>query len=73
MSNSNGSNYTTQSMNGIITFDVSSGTVILDGVITTNELDVALLKVDELDVNTIKAKDPATTCNIWDTNTGASS
>ena len=38
MSNSNGTSYTARSMNGIITIDDGAGTVIEDGIITTNGL-----------------------------------
>ena len=70
MSNSNGTSYTARSMNGIITIDDGAGTVIEDGIITTNELDVTKLVVTELSTNTIKAQDPTGTCNIWQTNSG---
>ena len=71
MSNSNGTSYTARSMNSIITIDDGAGTVIEDGSITTNELDVNKLIVTELSTNTIKAQNPAATCNIWQTNSGA--
>jgi len=57
-------------MNGILAFNDGAGTTIQGGVITSNELDVALLVVAELDTNLINAKTPSTSCTMWDTNTG---
>jgi len=66
MSSTPNNPYLVKSMNGVITIDDGGGTVISDGVITTNELDVSVLKVDNLSTNFIVAKDPGI-AQIWQT------
>lgn len=61
MSNSNGANSLARSLNGIITYDDGSGTVIENGTIKTNNLAL----------NTISAEYPTKDCDIWSNNTGS--
>lgn len=61
MSNSNGANSLARSLNGIITYDDGSGTVIENGTIKTNNLAL----------NTISAEYPTKTCEIWSNTTGS--
>ncbi len=63
--------YLVKSMNGVITIDDGMGTVIEDGIVTANELDVTTLSVTTLATNTIVAKDPATDCDLWSNNSGS--
>jgi len=57
--------YADKSMNGIITYDDGSGTVISGGTITVNTLDVT-----NLDVNTIQGKTPADNITLYTNTTG---
>jgi hypothetical protein len=50
MSSSNGTNYFQKSMNGIITLDDGGGTVIEDGIIKADTLEVENLSINELTV-----------------------
>ena len=61
MSNSNGTNSLARSLNGIITYDDGSGTVIQNGTVITNNLAM----------NIISAQNPATDCELWSNNTGS--
>jgi hypothetical protein len=60
MSSTTNNPYLVKSMNGTITIDDGMGVVIEGGVI----------EAKEFDTNIIKASDPNTTCQIWETNTG---
>lgn len=66
MSSQTNNPYLVKSMNGVITIDDGMGTVIEDGIITTNELDVTTLKVETLSTNFILPKDTGI-CQIWRT------
>lgn len=64
MSNSNGYQTLTKSMNGIITLSDGSGTIISDGTIQTVNLDV-----DNLNTQNITAPNLATASNVYNENT----
>lgn len=69
MSNSNGYNTLTKSMNGIITLSDGSGTVIEDDSITTDTMNVSTLNVGDLNSQNIVAPNPSNVSNIFSTNT----
>ena len=57
--------YADKSMNGIITYDDGSGTVISGGTITTNSLDIT-----NLNVNNIQGKTPSDNITLYTDTTG---
>ena len=65
MSSTPNNPYLVKSMNGVIIIDDGAGTVIENGVISSNELDVNTLNVATLSTNTINAKYPLTSCEIY--------
>lgn len=60
MSSTTNNPYLVKSMNGTITIDDGEGTVIENGTIITNDLELNILTTNE-----IQAKTPTTSCEIW--------
>lgn len=70
MSNTNGYNTLTKSMNGIITVSDGMGTVIEDDTVTTDTVICTTFETDNLNVNNIQGKLPTDNITLYTNTTG---